>query len=121
MLTMQTEGGTRATIEKAELLLEQVLDRRNQFQRKPASAKHLVLGVECGGSDGYSGLTANPAVGVVSDRIVACGGTSIISETTELYGAEPSGESQSVTEVAKKLLDKIQWWKDYVAMYGGSR
>ena len=120
MLTMQTEGGTRATIEKAELLLEQVLDRANQFQRKPASAKHLVLGVECGGSDGYSGLTANPAVGVVSDRIVACGGTSIISETTELYGAEHLLVNRSRSpEVAKKLLDKIQWWKDYVAMYGG--
>ncbi len=88
MLTMQTEGGTRATIEKAEALLEQVLDRANQFTRAPADARHLKLAVECGGSDGYSGLTANPAVGVVSDRIVACGGTSVISETTELYGAE---------------------------------
>ncbi len=120
MVTMQTEGGTRATIEKAEKLLEQVLDRANRFQREPANAKHLMLGVECGGSDGYSGLTANPAVGVVSDRIVACGGTSIISETTELYGAEHLLVQRSRSpEVAQKLLDRIQWWKDYVAMYGG--
>jgi altronate hydrolase len=79
-----------------------------------------MLGVECGGSDGYSGLTANPAVGVVSDRMVACGGTSIISETTERYGAEHLLIKRSRSEgVAQKLLDRIQWWKDYVAMYGG--
>ena len=90
ILTMQTEGGTRATIDKAEALLVQVLDRANECRRSTADARHLHLAVECGGSDGYSGLTANPAVGVVSDRIVACGGTSVISETTELYGARTS-------------------------------
>lgn len=120
MLTMQSEGGTRSTIETADQLLQQVLDRANRHQREPADAKHLVLGVECGGSDGYSGLTANPAVGVVSDRIVACGGTSIISETTELYGAEHLLVKRSrSTEVANKLLERIDWWKNYVAMYGG--
>lgn len=120
MLTMQTEGGTRATIDKAEALLEEILDRTNQFERAPADAKHLQLAVECGGSDGYSGLTANPAVGVVSDRVVACGGTSVISETTELYGAEHLLVARSRTaEIAKKLLERIEWWKEYVAMYGG--
>ncbi|QDT03174.1 Altronate dehydratase [Rubripirellula lacrimiformis] len=120
MLTMQTEGGTRATIEKADALLEQVLDRANQFTRKTADASHLNLAVECGGSDGYSGLTANPAVGVVSDRVVACGGTSVISETTELYGAEHLlvGRSRSA-DVAQALLDRIEWWKQHVATYGG--
>ena len=113
MLTMQTEGGTRATIDKAETLLEQVLDRANRATRAPADASHLILAVECGGSDGYSGLTANPAVGVVSDRIVACGGTSVISETTELYGAEHLLVRRSrSTEVAQKLLDRIEWWKE---------
>lgn len=120
MLTMQSEGGTRATIEKAEALLEQILDRANQSTRLPADAAHLNLGVECGGSDGYSGLTANPAVGVVSDRVVACGGTAVISETTELYGAEHLLVNKSRSpEVAQKLLDRIEWWKTYVAMYGG--
>jgi len=120
MLTMQTEGGTRQTIERAEALLEQVLDRANQYERETADASHLSLAVECGGSDGYSGLTANPAVGVVSDRIVACGGLSVISETTELYGAEHLlvGRSRS-PEVARKLLDRIEWWKEYVGRYGG--
>ena len=121
MLTMQTEGGTRATIEKAEALVEQILDRANMCARAPADASELMLAMECGGSDGYSGLTANPAVGVVSDRIVACGGTSIISETTELYGAEHLLVRRSRTsEVAKKLIDRINWWREYVAMYGGT-
>ena len=120
MVTMQTEGGTRQTIEKAEALLEQVLDRANQFQREPTDASHLTLAVECGGSDGYSGLTANPAVGVVSDRIVACGGTSVISETTELYGAEHLLVRRSRSaDVARKLLEYIEWWKEYVGKYGG--
>ena len=120
MLTMQTEGGTRATIDKAEALLEQVLDRADQVQRSPASARHLVLGVECGGSDGYSGLTANPAVGVVSDRVIACGGTSVISETTELYGAEHLLVRRSRSpEVARALVERIEWWKEYVGMFGG--
>lgn len=120
MLTMQTEGGTRQTIEKADVLLEQVLDRANQFERETADASHLSLAVECGGSDGYSGLTANPAVGVVSDRIVACGGLSVISETTELYGAEHLLVARSRSpEIARKLLDKIDWWKEYVGRYGG--
>ena len=120
MLTMQTEGGTRATIDRAEKLVEQLLDRADRHRRQPVSARHLIIGVECGGSDGYSGLTANPAVGIVSDRVVACGGTSVISETTELYGAEHLlvRRSRSVA-VAQALLDRIRWWKDHVARYGG--
>jgi altronate hydrolase len=120
LLTMQTEGGTRATIDRAERLLEQILDRANQATRSTADAAQLMIAVECGGSDGYSGLTANPAVGVVSDRIVACGGTSVISETTELYGAEQLLVARSRSrQVAQKLLDKIEWWKQHVATYGG--
>ena len=120
MLTMQSEGGTRQTIDTAETLLEQVLDKANQATREPVDAANLMIAVECGGSDGYSGLTANPAVGVVSDRIVACGGTSVISETTELYGAEHLLVARSRSpEVAQQLLDRIAWWKQHVATYGG--
>ncbi len=120
MLVMQSEGGTRATIEKADALLEGLLDRANACTRVQVDASHLTVGVECGGSDGYSGLTANPAVGVVSDRVVACGGSSVISETTELYGAEHLlvGRSRS-HEVAQALIDKIDWWKQHVATFGG--
>ena len=121
MLTMQTEGGTRATIDKAEAMVVQILDRANEFRREEVDASSLVLATECGGSDAYSGLTANPAVGIVSDRLVACGGTSVISETTELCGAEHLLVARSRnTDVAQKLLDRIKWWKEYVAMYGGT-
>jgi altronate hydrolase len=120
MLTMQTEGGSAVTIDNAERMLERVLDLANQATRSPADASALMIAVECGGSDGYSGITANPAIGAVSDRIVACGGTSIISETTELYGAEHLlCERSRSPEVAQKLVDLLHWWQSYVAFYGG--
>lgn len=120
MLTMQTEGGSAVTIDHAERMLEQVLDMANLATRSTADASALMVAVECGGSDGYSGITANPAIGVVSDRIVACGGTSIISETTELYGAEHLLCHRSRSpEVAQKLVDLLHWWQQYVAFYGG--
>ena len=98
MLTMQSEGGTRATIAKANSLVEEILDRANECTRAEADASHLTLAVECGGSDGYSGLTANPAVGVVSDRIVACGGTSIISETTDCMAQNICWSAEAVVQ-----------------------
>ncbi|MCC9603685.1 altronate dehydratase family protein [Stieleria sp. JC731] len=120
VLTMQTEGGSAVTIDRAEKLVEQLLDQANQFERTTVDASYLTIGVECGGSDGYSGITANPAIGAVSDRVVACGGTSIISETTELYGAEHLLCQRSRTPaVGQKLIDLIRWWQDYVAFYGG--
>ena len=120
MLTMQTEGGSAVTIDNAERMLERVLDLANQATRSTADASALMIAVECGGSDGYSGITANPAIGAVSDRIVACGGTSIISETTELYGAEHLlCERSRSPEVAQKLVDLLHWWQKYVAFYGG--
>lgn len=120
MLTMQTEGGSAVTIAEGERMLEQVLDMANQAERSTADASALMIGVECGGSDGYSGITANPAIGAVSDRVVACGGTSIISETTELYGAEHLLCDRSRSpEVAQKLVDLLHWWQEYVAFYGG--
>lgn len=120
MLTMQTEGGSAVTIDHAEKMLVQVLDLANRATRTTADASALMIAVECGGSDGYSGVTANPAIGAVSDRIVACGGTSIISETTELYGAEHLlCERSRSPQVAQKLIDLLHWWQQYVAFYGG--
>ncbi|MEO1529826.1 MAG: altronate dehydratase family protein [Planctomycetota bacterium] len=119
-LTMQSEGGSSVTIARAEELLEQILDRANEARRSTADASKLTIAVECGGSDGYSGITANPAIGAVSDRIVACGGASIISETTELYGAEHLlCERSRSPKVAQKLVDLLHWWQEYVAFYGG--
>jgi len=121
VMTMQQMGGTRATIEKAEKWVESLLDQANLANRTTVDASHLTLALECGGSDGYSGITANPAVGIVADRIVACGGRAVLSETTELYGAEHLlvRRSRSVA-VANRLLERIDWWKQHVAMYGGS-
>lgn len=120
MLTMQSEGGTRATIDRGEQLVEQLLDQANQFRRTPVDASYLKLALECGGSDGYSGVTANPVVGRVADLVVAHGGAAVLSETTEIYGAEHLLTSRAVSdEVAAKLIAKIDWWKQHVAVYGG--
>jgi len=82
-------------------------------------AKHLKLGPQCGGSDGFSGITANPALGVASDLLVQNGGSSILSETPEIYGAEHMLLRRAVSkEVGDKLLERLKWWEDYTAKYG---
>ena len=119
VMTMQQMGGTRRTIEKAERWVESLLETANSARRTTVDAKHLTLALECGGSDGYSGITANPAVGVVADRAVACGGKAVLSETTELYGAEHLLVRRSRSpHVAMRLIERIEWWKSHVAMYG---
>lgn len=119
VMTMQQTGGTMATIDKAEKWVEALLDHANQAQRSKVSASHLTIGLECGGSDGYSGITANPAVGVVADRVVACGGKAVLSETTEIYGAEHLLTARSRTPaVANRLVERIEWWKKHVEVYG---
>ncbi len=118
-LSMQNLGGTRKTIERGVEMVMGMLDQVNQVKRTPVSASHLILGTNCGGSDGYSGITANPALGVASDKIVACGGTTILAETTEIYGAEHLLTRRARSrEVAEKLLERIEWWKKYCGNYG---
>lgn len=120
VMTMQQMGGTRRTVEKAERWIESLLETANAAKRTAVDAKHLTVALECGGSDGYSGITANPAVGVVADRVVACGGKAVLSETTELYGAEHLLVARSRSpQVARRLIERIEWWKEHVAMYGG--
>jgi altronate hydrolase len=95
-----------------------VLDDR---RRAPAPISELVLGLNCGGSDGYSGITANPALGHASDRLVAAGGTSILAETPEVFGAEHLLTSRAVSEaVGRRLLERIEWWKAYARTGGGT-
>jgi altronate dehydratase len=92
----------------------------NKIGRKPAGLEHLVVGMQCGGSDGYSGITANPALGHASDLLVAHGGTTILSETSEIYGAEHLLTRRAVTEeVGQKIIERIRWWEDYTAKLGG--
>ena len=117
---MQAEGGTSAAIRKGIALVESMLPQANQFQREDASISHLIVGLNCGGSDGYSGITANPALGGTSDLLVAHGATTVLSETPEIYGAEHLLTRRAATpEIAQKLIDRIAWWKDYCTRAGG--
>ncbi|MFW2589879.1 UxaA family hydrolase [Sagittula sp. SSi028] len=115
-MTIQTEGGTAATVDRGLGLLRELAAEANKATRAPAPASALVLGMQCGGSDGYSGITANPALGVASDLLVRHGGTSILSETSEIYGAEHLLTRRAVdAATGHKLIDLIDWWEDYTA------
>ncbi|MBF8646538.1 MULTISPECIES: UxaA family hydrolase [Pseudomonas] len=112
--TIQGIGGTSKAIAAGIEQVKALLAEANQVQRQPVSARHLVVGLQCGGSDGYSGITANPALGNAVDRLVAAGGTAILSETPEIYGAEHLLTRRAVSrEVGEKLLARIRWWEDY--------
>lgn len=119
VLTIQNSGGTSKTIEAGVKHVQAMLPRVNAIQRETVPARHLILGTECGGSDGYSGITANPALGAAGDRLVACGGTVILSETSEIFGAEHLLTRRARSPaVAEKLLERIEWWKWYCSNYG---
>lgn len=112
--TIQGTGGTTKTIANGIEQVKTLLAQANQVQREPVSAQHLTVGLQCGGSDGYSGITANPALGNAVDRLVAAGGTAILSETPEIYGAEHLLTRRAVSrEVGEKLIARIHWWEEY--------
>lgn len=120
-LIIQDSGGTRRTVEAAIAAVEAMLPQANAFERTRLPARHLTLGLQCGGSDGYSGITANPALGAACDLLVAHGGTVILSETPEIYGAEHLLTRRAVSQdVADKLLRRIAWWEGYCARHEGS-
>ena len=115
-LVMQDTGGTRATIAAGVQAVERMLPAANAFTRQRVSASHLKIGLECGGSDGFSGITANPALGAAMDILVRHGGTAILSETPEIHGVEYMLTRRAVTpEVGQKLLDRLAWWERYTA------
>lgn len=119
-MTIQHEGGTRKTIEKGLEELRGIAELANAATRRPASISHLTVGMQCGGSDGYSGITANPALGVASDMLVRHGGTTILSETSEIYGAEHLLTRRAASVgVGEKLIDRVRWWEDYTARNKG--
>lgn len=119
VMTIQDNGGVSKTIDRAVGVLKELLPEANKVERVPIPVSELMLGTECGGSDGNSGVTANPAVGIASDLLVAHGGTSILGETTEIYGGEHLLTRRAVTpEVGKKLIDHINWWLRYTAFFG---
>jgi galactarate dehydratase len=115
-MTIQGAGGTRKAIEAGCQEIEAMLDRVDACFRVHQPLSHLKVGLQCGGSDGYSGISANPALGRAVDLLVAQGGTAVLSETPEIYGAEHLLTSRAATpQVAQKLLDRIQWWRTYTA------
>lgn len=117
---IQASGGTRKTVEKGAEAIRQMLPLVNNIKREPVGANHLVLGMECGGSDAYSGISANPAMGAAADLLVRHGGTAILSETPEVYGAEHLLTCRAASrEVAEKLIQRIQWWESYTTRLGG--
>jgi altronate hydrolase len=120
VFNIQDSGGTRQTVEKGIELIRAMLPEANQVRREPCSAEHITVGLQCGGSDGYSGISANPALGAAVDLLVAHGGTAILSETPEIYGAEHLLTRRAVKpEVAHKLIERIRWWEEYTAANGG--
>ncbi|WVN42609.1 altronate dehydratase family protein [beta proteobacterium MWH-UniP1] len=110
---MQETGGTRATIEAGVKAVEAMLPMANQVKRARFPASKLKIGLQCGGSDGFSSITANPALGAAMDILVKHGGTAILSETPEIYGVEHTLTRRACSEaVGKKLIDRIRWWKE---------
>jgi altronate hydrolase len=117
--TIQGQGGVRKTIEAGVLEVERLLPIVNRCERTPQPMSELVIGLQCGGSDSWSGVTANPALGRVADEIVRQGGTVVLAETPEIYGAEPMLTRRAVSEaVGQKLIDKVHWWEQHAERLG---
>ena len=120
-LDIQETGGTRRTVEAGAARIRELLVAANSAVREPLPISQLVLALQCGGSDGYSALSANPALGVASDLLVGAGGASILSETSEIYGAEHLLKARAISaEVAKEIDVLIDWWLEHAAKWGGS-
>jgi altronate hydrolase len=117
---IQDTGGTAKTVFKGIEFVKQMLPQANAVQRVPCSVEHIVVGLQCGGSDGYSGISANPALGAAVDLLVQHGGTAILSETPEIYGAEHLLTRRAVRrEVGEKLVERIHWWEHYTEINQG--
>jgi altronate hydrolase len=121
VMNIQSEGGVRKTIEAGVGAIRRILPKANAAKRTPQPLSKLVLALNCGGSDGNSGITANPALGVASDELVRYGGTAVLAETPEIYGAEQLLTRRAVTpEVGKRLIERVKWWEDHVRQHGAT-
>jgi altronate hydrolase len=117
--TIQDAGGTARAVEQGMAQLRELLPVADAVRREPVPASELVLAVQCGGSDAYSGITANPALGHAVDLLVAAGGTAVLSETPEIYGAEHLLARRAVSRaVGERLLGLITWWEAYTKQHG---
>ncbi|MEO8345892.1 MAG: altronate dehydratase family protein [Betaproteobacteria bacterium] len=118
--SIQDTGGTAKTIAYGIGLIKEMLPHANVVKRQPVPASHITVGLQCGGSDGYSGITANPSLGAAVDLLVRHGGTAILSETPEIYGAEHLLTRRAVSrEVGEKLVSRIKWWEEYTTREKG--
>ncbi|CAN5720852.1 altronate dehydratase family protein [soil metagenome] len=119
VLNIQDQGGIAATVEAGVEAVTRLLPSANASKRTEQPASKICLGLECGGSDGNSGVTANPALGAAADRLVSQGGTAVLAETTEIYGAEHLLTRRAVSrEVGEKLVERIKWWEWYTSVFG---
>ena len=113
-MTIQETGGTRKTVAAGVAAVKEMLPYVNDVKREKCYASELIVALQCGGSDGYSGITANPSLGAAVDILVRQGGTAILSETPEIYGAEHLLTRRAATrEVGEKLVEVIHWWEEY--------
>ncbi len=118
-MTIQDSGGTAKTVREGTARLKEMLPEANKLRRQTVPASHIKLALQCGGSDGYSGITANPALGACVDLLVRHGGTAVLSETPEIYGAEHLLTRRAVSrEVGEKIVERIRWWENYTAKTG---
>lgn len=118
-INIQEQGGAAATVREGVARIREMLPEANRVERRPVPLSQLLVGLECGGSDAYSGMTANPALGAAVDLLVRHGGTAILSETPEIYGAEHLLIRRAVSrEVGEKLLALIKWWEEYTVRRG---
>jgi altronate hydrolase len=119
-MTIQESGGTREAVKEGTARIREMLPEANRVRRRPIPVSRLIVGLECGGSDAYSGITANPALGAAADLLVKQGGTVVLGETPEIYGAEHLLTRRAAdADVARKLLERIRWWKTYTSRHGG--
>jgi arabinonate dehydratase len=118
--SIQDTGGTAKTIAHGVAMIDEMLPHANAVARKPVPASNIIVGLQCGGSDGYSGITANPALGAAVDLLVRHGGAAILSETPEIYGAEHLLTRRAIShDVGEKLVSRIKWWEDYTSREKG--
>jgi altronate hydrolase len=121
VITIQEDGGYARTVERAVDAVVRLLPHADRATREPVPASELVLALQCGGSDSWSGVTANPGLGAAADLLVRQGGTVVLGETTEVYGGEHLLTRRArEPEVAQRLVDRIGWWEEYVASWGAS-
>src|SRR5206468_10324999 len=120
-MNIQSAGGIRKTVEAGVAAVNKLLPFANALRRAPQPLSKLILAENCGGSDGNSGITANPALGVASDELVRYGGTSVLAETPEIYGAEHLLTRRAITrDVGDKLVSFIRWWGNHARQHNAT-